>query len=82
MKIATNLTSFSSDAAEIIESRINEQNGGRCEFYVHYDGCKYIDNDIGLFEVHCTWLSFDVRRLPNISLHLHKTYGQMHLALL
>lgn len=30
-----------SDTAEVIQSRLNEQEG-REEFYVHYVGCEYI----------------------------------------
>ena len=29
-----------SDPAEIIETRRNDQAGGRFEYYVHYEGCK------------------------------------------
>ncbi len=31
---------FLSDSAEVIQSRLNEQEG-REEFYVHYVGCKW-----------------------------------------
>lgn len=34
---------LSSDTAEVIQSRLNEQEG-REEFYVHYVGCEYITN--------------------------------------
>ncbi len=29
-----------SDTAEVIETRTNEQAGGRVEYYVHYEGCE------------------------------------------
>lgn len=32
---------FFSDTAEVIQSRLNEQEG-REEFYVHYVGCEYM----------------------------------------
>ena len=40
---------FILDAAEVIETRVNDQAGGRHEYYIHYDGCKYISIGIQSF---------------------------------
>ena len=38
MKIIVQLV----DAAEIIQTRASEINEGKSEYYVHYEGCKFV----------------------------------------
>ena len=42
MIFALELFWFFLDPAEIIERRNNDQARGRSEYYVHYEGCKFI----------------------------------------
>ena len=44
-ELISGLALFVADAAEVIESRINDTEGGRAEYYVHYEGCKLASED-------------------------------------
>lgn len=54
-----------SDTAEVIQSRLNEQEG-REEFYVHYVGCEYIT---GSWNIPASFYTFLNSPIPSAPLH-------------